>query len=173
MTGIRRTAAAAVCAVLLLGTAIGAWAGELTPSKPSQVVVGTIIDTSSPPCPNGIPSTFQLTLRLNADGTQSAFAIPPKSVLVVNRFSYSLSTTSINLFVEARLIVVDPANLPEIGFPSARDGAITDAQGRAVGSSEIPGGFVVKPPAVLCAQVPSGPGEHAAITVHGFFARDK
>jgi hypothetical protein len=116
---------------------------------------------------------FQLALRLNADGTQSAFAIPPKSVLVVNRFSYHINTTQLNLFVLARLIVVDPAQLPEFALPSATDGAITDAEGRAVGSSEIPGGFVVKPPAVLCAQIPSGPLQSAAVTVHGFFARDK
>ena len=149
-----------------------AGAGPLAPAKASDIVVG-VVSSASPPCPNGIPTMFQMALRLDADGTRREFVIPARSVLVVTRFSYSLSTVSPNQFRIAGLTVVEPVPAVDPPIVSAFDGAITDASGVAIGSSEIPHGIVVKPPAVLCASLPNSVAESGSIVVNGFLAKSK
>jgi len=167
-----RAAFAAACVTIFSGTPFRAGAGPLAPAKASDIVAA-VVSPSSPPCPNGIANMFQVALRLDADGTRSELVIPPKSVLVVTRFSYSLSTLSPNQFRSAGLTVVEPVPAVEVPVASAADGTITDAFGVAAGSSEIPHGIVVKPPAVLCALLPNCVAESGAIIVNGFLAKSK
>jgi hypothetical protein len=126
--GIERAAFAAGCATIVFGMPVWAGAGPLAPAKASDVVVG-VVAPSSPPCPNGIANMFQVALQLAADGTRRELVIPPKSVLVVTRFSYSLSTVSPNQFRAAGLNVVEPVATLQSPIASVFDGAITDAGG--------------------------------------------
>lgn len=172
-TMIGRAALAVACATMVFGTSVRAGAGALAPAKASDIVVG-VITPSSPPCPDGSLHLYQMALQLDSDGTRRELVIPPKSVLVVTRFSYSsFKPSGPNQFGSATLFVVEPVPAAQTPVPSALDGAISDAGGSALGSSEIPDGIVVKPPAVLCAALPDGIGETGTIIVNGFFAKSK
>jgi hypothetical protein len=170
----RVTAFAAL--VLLLAAAVVPAAHALEPTKPSQIVTGlatTLGDTPSPPCA-GVYQAIVVDRRANPDGTAEAFAIPPKHVLVVTSFEFSLSTTP-SKYEQVSLAAIDLANPPttSAAVPNlAFAGGVADSLGKLVVQSTLPGGFVVKPPAVLCVQGGATLSQ-AVIAVHGFFAKDK
>jgi hypothetical protein len=172
---IRRRHRTAVAVLLGLSILTASRAVALEPTKPSQIVTGLAVafgGLTSPPCP-GIPNSAIVNILANPDGTSGVFAIPPKSVLVVTSFDYSIATTpSIPDFVT--ITAINPGSLPaEGGVPNLTfSGGIAGTNGQLVGSATVPGGFIVKPPAILCAQGGSG-FQNALVAVHGFFTKDK
>src|SRR5262245_57888684 len=86
----RRYIVGAAAAVLLATAPCTIGAAPLAPSKPSETVTAFISSDGSA-CPDNNSFHVASSFRLNADGTQTPFAIPPKSVFVVTSYDYSVS----------------------------------------------------------------------------------
>lgn len=129
-------------------------AAPLAPSKPSQLVTAFISSGSSPACPTGIAQHFAASQLLTSSGASVPFVIPPKSVFVVTSFDYSV-TAIIPDGQLASVGVFAGAAGPQIGMPSLA-ASLPDAADRAIGTGLVPGGLVVKPPAVLCGEFQTG-----------------
>lgn len=142
-------------------------AASLAPSKPSEAVT-VLINTIGGPCPTGTAQHFATSFRLNADGTQSPFVIPPKSVFVVTSFDYLLNGGEPGRYLGVSVFAAAPG-APSIGALSTAAG-IADPLGRVRGNNVVPFGMVVKPPAALCGELTTAEGQ---VLVHGFFAKDK
>lgn len=151
-------------------------AAALEPTKPSQLVTGlatSLGDSPSPPCAS-LYKAFVVDRIAKPDGTAGPFAIPPKSVLVITSVDFALSTgaSRYETFTVAAIDLANPPTTAETLPNVAFSGAIADAGGRVNGSIVIPGGLVVKPPAVPCVQGGSS-FEAAVVAIHGFFTKDK
>jgi hypothetical protein len=161
-------------AFLALAFSAPAAAGPVTPTKPSQIV-SAIGRPSSPLCP-GVDPKIEARLvnqRGENNGSVSTFAIPPKSVFVVQSVDFQIIDGNANVFEGVNLLAVDPAVPPTLTSNGAAlfAGGQTDANGTVVGNVVVPSGLVIEPPAALCFQVREG--VIALIAVHGFFAKDK
>ena len=157
---------------LAFAASLPAAAGPVEATKPSQIV--TVFGReASPACPGG-PDGTQLVSELgNADGSTGSFAIPAKSVFVVQSFEYQLIGGDAGDAEAMNLIAVNPAFPPSAtsNGAAAFAGGVVSANGVVVGSHTIPGGLIVKPPAALC--FVARPALTPLIAVHGFFAKDK
>jgi hypothetical protein len=159
---------------LVLAGALPAPAGALEPKKPSEVVTA-IGRSTAPACP-GVDESLSAKLvnqLAGNDGSVGTFAIPPKSVFVVQSFEFQLIGGNEDTFEALNLFAVDPAVPPTLtsSGSAAFAGGRTDANGTVVGNHVIPGGLVVEPPAALCFQARSS--LTPLVAVHGFFAKDK
>jgi hypothetical protein len=159
---------------LAIASATPAAAGPVGPTKPSQIVTA-IGRSTAPACPGvdvslGVKLVNQLAAN---DGSTATFAIPPKSVFVVQSFEFQIIGGNANVFEGINLIAVDPAVPPgkDTNGNASFGGGLTDGNGTVVGNHVIPGGLVIEPPAALCFQARNA--LTPVIVVHGFFAKDK
>ena len=159
-------------ALSLVALAAPAATGALEATKPSQIVSVYGRSETAPACP-GAPGGVRLFESIgNADGTVSPFAIPPKSVFVVQGFDFATAAAVPNRYIGYTILAVDPAHPVSLGVSGAlaAGGGVADENGFLGGTASIPGGLVIKPPAVPCY---SDGAAESTVILHGFFAKDK
>jgi hypothetical protein len=159
-------------ALSFVALAVPAAAGALEATKPSQVVSVYARSETAPACPGAPAGVRRFESIGHADGTTTPFAIPPKSVFVVLGFDFSTAAAVANRFTGYTVLGVDPAHPPTLGVTGAiaAGGAVADESGFLGGTVTIPGGLVIKPPAVPCY---SDGAAESTVILHGFFAKDK
>ena len=133
-------------------------AGVVAPKKPSDL---RTVSASGAACP-GAASLRAIDLQHNPDGTNAAFSIPDKHVLVVTSFDVQASGSA-GASAEAGLFASDgTGGLSEL----ARCGGIAGSNGFASASCAIPNGAAVKAGSTLCSA-------GVVVNARGFVAKDK
>jgi hypothetical protein len=161
-------------ALSLVALAAPIAAGALEATKPSQVVAAYANNATAPACAGAPVGVHRFESIGKSDGTTVPFAIPAKSVFVVQGFDFG-SVVPANRYVGITLLAVDPAHPVSLGVSGAiaAGGAVADENGFVGGTVTIPGGLVIKPPAVPCFSTGIPDDDDTTVVLHGFFAKDK
>jgi hypothetical protein len=161
-------------ALVLVAVTAPAAAGALEATKPSQVVAVYARAATAPACAGAPVGVHAFESIGKSDGTTVPFAIPAKSVFVVQGFDFSTVTVA-NRFTSFTVLAVDPAHPVSLGVSGAiaAGGAVADENGFLGGTVTIPGGLVIKPPAVPCFSSGLADDDDSTVILHGFFAKDK
>lgn len=138
-------------------------AGVLAPGKPSELV--TLEPGALGSCPDG--SGFAMNLRVNSDGTSSAFSIPLGYVLVITGMDWSRCVPA----NPSLLLSLVPYHTSGVGSPSnfAFLFSVAGPNGCAGGNVEL-SGVAVKSGRTVCVPSDAGSSQHR---VHGYLTRDR
>lgn len=160
-----RTIAIACLAVAALAATAGA--GSLGPRRASDIVT---LATSSTPCPFPVPGDLLFDRQIRPDGTNVAFTLPPRKVLVVTGYEFRAVTPYSGRAVAA---VIFPANsgvgdqVWTVGEPAVFAGA------NVVIRNTLAPNLTFKTD--VCLETADGvlPGPVSSATLHGFLAPDR
>ena len=161
-----------VAIAVLLGLSSSADAG-LAPTKGSQLA--TVLGNGTCPLPFNGPSALTFSQMVNADGSITAFTIPPKRIFVIT----DVTITGVGEPAGDAMLLAVVAGI--VGSPTG--GSTIAGRYETVASNtsfaatfEFPAGMAVRSGTTICA-VPLNfthpGGVIASATAHGFFAADK
>ncbi len=145
------------------------YAGELAPSKASQVVM---LNSSGvcPSNPNPVSGSIALAVRVGSDATEQLnFVVPAKQSLVLTAFSWRTADGTPNGSARVALAISNGTDVADV----LESVAPVDANGGAFGRETLTPGIVLKPGFVPCLHPHGGFANVLSGDALGFLVKDK
>lgn len=154
---------------VMVGLSSSADAG-LAPTKGSQLV--TVVGNGACPIPFNGPSPLTFSQMVNADGSITAFTIPPKRIFVITDVTITGAGEPAG---DAILLTVSVGNASGGSAIAGRYETVA-ANTSFAATFEFPAGIPVRSGSIFCAapiNYTHGGSVIASAIAHGFFAPDK
>jgi len=153
----------------LLALAEPSRAGELAPSKASEVVMLNAFGVC-PSAPVPVSGSIALALRIRSDATsQPNFVVPPKQSLVLTSFSWRTADGTPNGSARVALAISNGTDVADV----LESVATVDATGGAFRRETLTPGIVLKPGFVPCLHPHGGFANVLSGDALGFLVKDK